>query len=252
MAHKPLYTSSQAEAQEWGENNLWLDSYKENCVCARGIELAIRKSYKENSLASDCAKKVIEEYGFDRVNWVLANTIQRAGTDGRYSEENQEWAKSFYIPNDWERFRDTFSLMSHPGLVNVFTDQARKEWDSLKLFTRNHVYDEGTAGIDYTGKIVAIRADVLKDECKSPDNQLLYATGGFGCKPDALGTKVYGRYLKDGARDCFRRGEILGVVKLNLLPEWAQEKFAEFSVEEAAEQEQAEEKMEMGGIEQCG
>ena len=41
-------------------------------------------------------------------------------------------------------------------------------------------------------------------------------------------------------------------MKLNLLPEWAQEKFAEFSVEEAAEQEQAEEKMEMGGIEQCG
>ena len=245
MANTPLYTSSRAEAAEWGENDLWLDSYKENCICARAIELAIRQNYKDNSLASDCAKKVIEEHGFDRVNWVLANTIQRAGADGRYTEENREWARNFHIPNDWERFRDTFALMSHPGLVNVFTNQARREWDSLKLFTREHVYDESRAGIDYTGKIVAVRADVLKDDCKTPENQLLYATGGFGCKPDTLGTKVYGRYLKDGGKDCFRRSEILGVVKLNLLPEWAQEKFAEFSVEEAVGQEQTEETMDI-------
>ncbi|MBE7100202.1 MAG: DUF3849 domain-containing protein [Clostridiales bacterium] len=250
MANKPLYTSSRAEAAEWGENDLWLDSYKENCICARAIELAIRQNYKDNSLASDCAKKVIEEHGFDRVNWVLANTIQRAGADGRYTEENREWARNFHIPNDWERFRDAFALMSHPGLVNGFTNQARREWDSLKLFTREHVYDESRAGIDYTGKIVAVRADVLKDDCKTPENQLLYATGGFGCKPDTLGTKVYGRYLKDGGKDCFRRSEILGVVKLNLLPEWAQEKFAEFSVEETSEQEQTEETMDIGGIKQ--
>ena len=41
-------------------------------------------------------------------------------------------------------------------------------------------------------------------------------------------------------------------MKLNLLPEWAQEKFAEYSVEEA-ELEEAEEKieeMQMGGIQQ--
>jgi hypothetical protein len=41
-------------------------------------------------------------------------------------------------------------------------------------------------------------------------------------------------------------------VKLNLLPEWAQEKFAEYAVEEA-ELEEAEEKieeMQMGGIQQ--
>ena len=250
MANKPLYTSSRAEAAEWGENDLWLDSYKENCICARAIELAIRQNYKDNSLASDCAKKVIEEHGFDRVNWVLANTIQRAGADGRYTEENREWARNFHIPNDWERFRDTFALMSQPGLVNVFTNQARREWDSLKLFTREHVYDESRAGIDYTGKIVAVRADVLKDDCKTPENQLLYATGGFGCKPDTLGTKVYGRYLKDGGKDCFRRSEIWGVVKLNLLPEWAQEKFAEFSVEETVGQEQTEETMDIGGIKQ--
>ena len=249
---KPLYTASDREAQEWGESDLWLESYRENCVCARAIELAIRQGYKDNSLDADCAKKVIDEHGFDRVNWVLANTIQRAGMEGRYSEANREWARTFYIPDDWSRFRETFSVMSHPGLVNLFTDQARREWDSLNLFTSNHVYDEGTAGIDYTGKIVAIRAEVLKDDCKTPENQLFYATGGNGCRPDALGTKVYGRHLKDGTRDCFRRGEILGVVKLNLLPEWAQEKFAEYSVEEA-ELEEAEEKieeMQMGGIQQ--
>ena len=54
---KPLYTSSQTEANEWGEGDLWLESYRENCVCARAIELAIRQGYKDNSLDKACAKK---------------------------------------------------------------------------------------------------------------------------------------------------------------------------------------------------
>ena len=35
--------------------------------------------------------------------------------------------------------------------------------------------------------------------------------------------------MKDGERECFDRSEIQGVVKLELLPAWAQEKLARIS-----------------------
>ncbi|MBR4943184.1 MAG: hypothetical protein IKZ28_04055, partial [Clostridia bacterium] len=40
--------------------------------------------------------------------------------------------------------------------------------------------------------------------------------------------KVYGKFLKDGAEDVFLRSEIEGVMKLELLPDWAKEKAAGF------------------------
>ena len=60
-----------------------------NCDCARAIERAISENYKDNHLG-ECAKSVIDLYGFERVNWVLKNTVQRNMEDGRYSAENKE------------------------------------------------------------------------------------------------------------------------------------------------------------------
>lgn len=76
--YKPLYLWSLEEAIRNNEKDLWRESYKENCDCARTIEKAITDAYNyEKSCLTACAKPVIEQYGFDRVNWVLANTVQQ-------------------------------------------------------------------------------------------------------------------------------------------------------------------------------
>lgn len=51
------------------------------------------ETYAANRLNENCAKKIIELYGFDRVNWVLAHTIQRGDNDTRFSNESHSWAK---------------------------------------------------------------------------------------------------------------------------------------------------------------
>lgn len=216
--HKSVYLWSLQEAQKLNEVDLWRESYKENCTCARAIEQCIDENYADNRLNTDAAKGIIDRFGFNRVNWVLANTIQRKDFDGRISQANKEWAKGFYIPNDDIRWH--YEVSSHPGLTDLFANRVRQEWQSLGLFDRSNCSEE----TDYEGKLLALKPSTLKDEYKTPDFQLFFATSGFGCDPTKIGTAVYGFFLKDDEHTHFRRSDFIGVVKDECIPEWAQEK----------------------------
>lgn len=222
--HKSMYEYSLEEAIRMNERDLWRESYKENCDCARAIERAINENYRDNCL-NDCIRPLIEEYGFNRVNWVLANTVQQNKEDGRFSEDNKRWARSFHIPREDVNWH--FSVESHPGLTNLLIGQARKAWQSLGLFDRTHCISEQDGQIDYTGKVVVINPNIFKDEYKTPEDQLFFATGGFGCHPNSRGRKVYGKFLKDDEETHYQRTDILGILKDEYLPDWAREKLSE-------------------------
>ena len=83
--HVQLYTGSIEEAKRQGEVELWRESYRENCSCARAIEEAIKKEFDGMTLNSNCAKGVIEKFGFGRVNFVLANSLREKDWDLRFS-----------------------------------------------------------------------------------------------------------------------------------------------------------------------
>ena len=74
-SRKPLYRHSLKEAVRHEEKDLWRESYKINCDCARAIERIIAENYDGKKLGPDLAEPIIEQYGFNRVNWVLANTV---------------------------------------------------------------------------------------------------------------------------------------------------------------------------------
>ena len=225
----PLYPLSRKDSQRLGEHELWLDSYQENCACARRIELAIKDAYAANRLNENCAKKIIELDGFDRVNWVLAHTIQRGDNDTRFSQESHSWAKGYNIPYDDHYLQRNFTVGLHPTLVATFVEFVRKLWRDLGLYDESHCYDESREALDYTGKIVVINPRSLPDEEKTPDNQLFLAKKGNGCKPLATGTAVIGTFLKTKKTESVMRGEIIGVLKLELLPEWARQRFLEIT-----------------------
>lgn len=221
-----VYPWSQAEAMACGELEAWLESYRINCECARFIEKKISENYADNRLNEQGAKEVIEKYGFSRVNRVLANTVNENKSDGRYSRDNKKWAEGFYIPEEENRGNYGYSVNSHPGLVDVFINQARKEWAKLNLYDFKSCYEDRS---DYTGKVLAVRPDILKDEYKTPADQLFYAMSGFGCKADSSGRKIYGIMLNDGEECMFLRSEVIGIIKDELIPEWAKDKVAELT-----------------------
>ena len=80
---------------------------------------------------------------------------------------------------------------------------------------------------DFTGKVLILRPDRLKDECWSPQNQLWYGEGGFGCSPTASGRAVYATCLGDGEKTRWNRADFMGVMDERHLPDWAAEKLAE-------------------------
>ncbi len=231
----PLYPWSKIEAQRLNEEKAWSESYTENCKCARKIEHAIKDYYANHRLDEQGAKDIIKMFGYDRTNWVLANTILVGEHDGRYNADNKQWSRTFFIPYEEFNLRRNFAVNSHPGLVDLFTTQVRKQWKELGLFDTSHCYDESVEKLDYTGKVLVIDPRVLKDEFKTPDDQLFYASGGNGCRANSLGRKIFGHFLKDGESCYHLRSEIIGAIKLDLLPEWAQEKYAEITSKDTEE-----------------
>lgn len=219
--YKSLYVYSLSKAVRNNERDLWRESYKENCDCARAIEKAIGENYLNNVL-NDCVQPIIDKYGFNRVNWVLANTALQKKDDGRFSEDNKKWARGFHIPREDTNWH--FSVESHPGLTNLFIGQARKAWQALGLLDRTHCVSERDGEIDYTNKVLVLDPSVLKDEYKTPDDQLFLAKGGFGCHPNSRGRKVFGQFLKDGEDTHFYREDFIGAINEEYLPDWAKEK----------------------------
>lgn len=84
----------------------------------------------------------------------------------------------------------------------------------------------GGMDADLRGKVVAVRAEILSPEYRACSHQIILATGGFGCSPNARGQSVFAQNLYSGEENRWSRSDILGVVEENALPDWAKEKLA--------------------------
>ena len=80
----PVYPYNAKTAQERGEIEKWRESFRENCACAGGIDILIRENFDGMHLKKGTVEKIIELYGYKRVEHVLANTVQERRGDGRF------------------------------------------------------------------------------------------------------------------------------------------------------------------------
>ena len=224
--HKPLYRWSFNEAVRLGETDQWRASWHENIACRDYIDQSIALNYDGHRLGGDVAEHAIAKFGFDRVNWLLANTVCLKDHDGRFSAENKAWAKGFFFEADDIHRHDWVIDQSHPGLVDMVVRDARQAYEQLHLFSAQHcdsVFDFETVA----GQVLVLKPEMLTDEYKNPETQLFLASHGNGCRPDAIGRSIFGEFLIDGEKDRYWRQDFLGVLKPELLPEWAVDKMAE-------------------------
>lgn len=222
-----LYPYSVKEARERNELSLWRESHRANIACRGAIEDAIRRSFDGMHLDKDCITPVLDEYGYKRTAWVLANTLHELEWDGRFSPANKQWAERRCIPQD-ERHNAAITVRSHPAVLDGFVNLYRKAVQALNLFGAEHCVGD-RAEQDFTGKVLVLSPDTLKESCWSQENQLWYAHDGFGCSPHAIGRSVRCTCLGDGEMTRWNRDEFIGVLDEQFLPEWAQEKLAELT-----------------------
>ena len=222
-----LYPYSAKEARERNELSLWRESHRANIACREAIEDTIRRSFDGMHLDKDCITPVLDEYGYKRTAWVLANTLYELKWDGRFSPANKQWAERRYIPQD-ERHNAAITVRSHPAVLDGFVDLYRKAYQKLELFGAEHCVGD-RAEQDFTGKVLVLSPDTLKESFWSQENQLWYAHDGFGCSPHAIGRSVRCTCLGDGEMTRWNRDEFIGVLDEKHLPDWAREKLMELT-----------------------
>ena len=129
MDKTPVYKESFQYAYQHGEQEQHLSSNRANIACKEAIEQAIASHYYDNRFNAEAAvRDVVKQFGFERMFYVLANTVQTQGGDGRVSRANKDWAQT--IPVAFENGRRDMSFLitrSHPGLLDMFVSKARHE-----------------------------------------------------------------------------------------------------------------------------
>ena len=229
-----LYSYSQADARRLGESSLWQASFQANLSCARDIEGAIRTySGTDGSLRPEASRSILDRWGFRRTLFVLASTLQDAAPsyDRYLSEENRQWQKSAFIPDDgiYNRY---FTVDTAGASLDAFVSQVREAYDRLELFGPEQCEPDSFEELDYEGKVLVLSPDTLKESCWSPQNQLWYAHDGFGCSPTAIGRSIRCTCLGDGEMTRWNRTDFTGVLKEEFLPDWAKEKLMELKGQE--------------------
>ena len=135
--------------------------------CKVDIERGIATHFDGMHLNTDFIANLYALYGEERMNYVLANTVQMSDGDGRYSPGNKAWAKEINI-NNAEDDRRTFYVNSHPALldgfitayrkhVKEFKEQLDKEENKEQMSENTRDYTKITARGD---KVVNIEKDI--------------------------------------------------------------------------------------------
>lgn len=127
MNNTPLYTGTPAEARAEGQLQQWKDSHQANIQCRIAIESEIRQSFDGMYLDAGCAERVVEQFGFDRVQYVLSATVQEKDYDGRFSRSNKAWAAQTSVSGN-----NQFVVESHPAVLDGFISQFRRLQQELQ------------------------------------------------------------------------------------------------------------------------
>lgn len=98
----PVYLYSWEYAKEFGEEEAYRLSYKSNRECAKLIKDTISEfcspaKYGTHFDAAGALTAVSKTFSFERIAYVLANTIRQKDWDARFSKENRAWAVSISV-----------------------------------------------------------------------------------------------------------------------------------------------------------
>ena len=133
LLHTPVYLQSGAHARENNELDVFRASYKANVASKEALEKAINDNYSDNRLNTDAIyKEVVGKFGPERVQFVLATTIQHKDWDERFSRNNRAWAQTVPMEASFGSRENDHSVYyvvdrAHSGLTDLFVSHFRKE-----------------------------------------------------------------------------------------------------------------------------
>lgn len=94
--------------------------------------------------------------------------------------------------------------------------------EKTKPFTNEDCCETGYA-MSIEGKVIVISLSALPKQYQNRGNQLYYCDGGNGSGPNPIGRSVFVTSLYDGVKMRWNRSDVVGVLKPELLPDWAKD-----------------------------
>ena len=162
-----VYRNTLGYAEEHGELEEYRASRKLDKECSQAVVEAIRQNYDGKHLNKEAVKPVVEEYGSERLAFVLANTLQQLPWDGRFSRDNKSWAAEFHIPEDMVHGRDRnseFIISSHPtvldGFINVFRRDVLAREKEADIFIQKEPQEMETDTLGHTDQRAGMEIEI--------------------------------------------------------------------------------------------
>lgn len=152
----PVYQQTLQYAMEHGAADDYLDSRKLNIDCKKAIEETIREHFDGMRLSLEDSGGVLEQFGTERVSYVLANTLRHLSEDGRFSRDNRVWADGIEVTENIHRGMDMnldYLVNSHPAVLDGYIHLVRGEirmLDVEKKMGIPHVMEQ-TSGLMVEG-----------------------------------------------------------------------------------------------------
>ena len=144
----PVYPYPADHARENGELDVYRASFRANVSCKEAIEAAIRDNYHDNRLDTAAVGQVAEQFGQERMLYVLAATVRHFDYDGRISQDNKRWANTIPVYENKDGMggdsTTQFVVCSHPGLTDLFLTQTRHEQRLRQPLTADEIKAEAT------------------------------------------------------------------------------------------------------------
>jgi len=122
-----VHLHTAAYAREHNELPQYRESLQANIACKEAIEKAVSENYHGWSAdTKTAAAQVMVQFPVERIQYVLAATVQQKDWDGRISDDNKAWAKTIPVADEQNRYYFVVD-QCHPGLTDLFVKRFREE-----------------------------------------------------------------------------------------------------------------------------
>lgn len=195
-------------------------------------------------LVKNAEKRMVSDTKYEVKHAIHIGDKEILFAEDKTAENGMCWFVGDYTQNDIiGQYADCVACDDYLEAMQLFTGRVTTQIEAIKseinqsktpceVFTAEQCYhNDYSQSID--GKIVAIKAEVLRPEYRRGEVQLVLVGGGNGAKANPRGNAVFCYHLNDGKHTRFERYDIQGEVRPERLPAWAKEKAAAILAEKA-------------------
>ena len=120
-----IYLNTAQYSVEHDEIEQYRISHRQSEECREAIDKAISENFDGMHLKDGFIPELVDKFGMERVQYILATTIRENLGDGRYSLENKGWAENIAVSESQDERRNC-CLRSHPAVIDGVVNSFKK------------------------------------------------------------------------------------------------------------------------------